>query len=208
VSTISTPDWSYTLTPEDKFWAAKMVEKEGGNAAADLWTMASRFAYFSKVRYPTFTSLIRQYSVPIQADEERYRAWQSEPARPELAALVDRWARGEIPNPVPRAAHFARGDFVSRVCLQRTDEDRCVTVVGRFPADRPPERQNWYTTTPTTETWPDNYVRVGGAGDGPVVALPGVASSGSSSSGGSGGLGILLAGVAIVGAAFYFGRRR
>ena len=203
MSTISKPGWSYTLTPEDKFWAAKMVEKEGGDAAADLWTMASRFAFISKVRYPTFTSLIRQYSVPIQADEERYRAWQSEPARPELAALVDRWARGEVPNPVPRAAHFARGDFVSRVCLQRTDEDRCVTVVGRFPTDRPPERQNWYTTTPTTETWPDNYVRVGGAGDGPVVALPGVASSG-----GSGGLGILLAGAAILSSAFYFGRRR
>ncbi len=205
MSTISTPDWSYTLTPEDKFWAAKMVEKEGGDAAADLWTMASRFAFINKERYPTFTAFIRQYSVPIQADEESYRAWQSEPARPELAALVDRWARGEIPNPVPRAAHFARSDQVER-CLRRTDNDRCVTVVGRFPTDRTP--QNWYTTTPTTETWPDNYVRVGGAGDGPVVALPGVASSGSSSSGGSGGLGILLAGVAIVGAAFYFGRRR
>ena len=207
MSTISTPDWSYTLTPEDKFWAAKMVEKEGGDAAADLWTMASRFAFINKERYPTFTALIRAYSVPIQTDATRFLAWQSEPARPELAALVDRWARGEIPNPVPRAAHFATG-VQTQNCIAREGNDRCVTVVGRFPADRPPERQNWHSTTPVTEAWPDNYVRVGGAGDGPVVALPGVASSGSSSSGGSGGLGILLAGVAIVGAAFYFGRRR
>jgi hypothetical protein len=206
VSTISTPDWSYTLTPEDKFWAAKMVEKEGGDAAADLWTMASRFAFINKERYPTFTALIRAYSVPIQADEARYRAWQSQPADPGFAELVDLWAQGEVLNPVPRAAHFATG-VQTQNCLAREGNDRCVTVVGRFPADRPPERQNWHSTTPVTETWPDNYVRVGGAGDGPVVALPGMVSS-AGSSGGSGGLGILLAGAAILSAAFYFGRRR
>lgn len=206
MSTISTPGWSYTLTPEDKFWAAKMVEKEGGDAAAVLWTMASRFAFINKERFPTFTALIRAYSVPIQPDESGYLAWQSQPADPGFAELVDLWAQGEILNPVPRAAHFARGDLVSRRCLRDTGNDRCVTVVGRFPADRPPERQNWFATTPVTEEWPDNYVRVGGAGDGPVVNLPGRGGGGSSA--GAGGLGILLAGAALVGAAFYFGRRR
>lgn len=206
MSTISTSGWSYTLMPEDKFWAAKMVEKEGGDAAAVLWTMASRFAFINKERFPTFTALIRAYSVPIQADEARYRAWQSQPADPGFAELVDLWAQGEILNPVPRAAHFATG-VQTQNCLAREGNDRCVTVVGRYPADRPPERQNWHSTTPVTEEWPDNYVRVGGAGDGPVVALPGMVSS-AGSSGGSGGLGILLAGAAIVGAAFYFGRRR
>ena len=34
MSTIATPRWTYTLTPEDLEWAARMIEGEGGDLGA------------------------------------------------------------------------------------------------------------------------------------------------------------------------------
>jgi hypothetical protein len=60
---IATRDgWSYTLTPEDRLWAARMIYGEGGDPKAVLWTMASRLAL---VRGGSFTRLLRAYSQPI-----------------------------------------------------------------------------------------------------------------------------------------------
>lgn len=66
---IATADgWRYQITSDDLLWCARMLVGEGGNAAATLWTMASRLALLAKHRpelYPTLTSLVRAYSEPI-----------------------------------------------------------------------------------------------------------------------------------------------
>ena len=216
MSTISTPDWSYTLTPEDLLWAAKMIEGEGGDPAAVLWTMASRFALFHGDRFPTFASLIRRYSSPINprfspcsaADaaahpldcspeaQARRARFLEEPPDPARLAFVRRWVQGEVPNPVPRAVHFAIGPQVVR-CQAREGSDACLEVVGKFPAGRPPDRQNWHATTSRTASWPSDYVRIGG------VAPRSQQNTGISS--GGGGVGLLLLAAAGA-AAFYFGR--
>jgi hypothetical protein len=219
VSTLSKPGWSYTFTPEDLLWAAKMIEGEGGDPAAVLWTMASRFALVHGDRFPTFASLIRAYSSPInqrfspcsaadvaahpldcsEAAQARRARFLEEPPDPARLAFVRRWVQGEIPNPVPRAVHFAFGPQVVR-CLAREGSDACLEVVGKFPAGRPPERQNWHATTSRTASWPSDYVRIAG-----VAPRPQQNTGTSSAGGGGGGMGLLLlaAGAA---AAFYFGR--
>ncbi len=67
-------DWSYTLTPKDKLWAARMIQGEGpvGDSAAVLWTMTQLFTpagqrakYGRPDRFRSFTELIKAYSQPI-----------------------------------------------------------------------------------------------------------------------------------------------
>lgn len=66
--------WSYTLTPADKLWAARMVEGEGPaeDAGAVLWTMTQLFTpagqrkkYGRPDQYRSFAALIQAYSQPI-----------------------------------------------------------------------------------------------------------------------------------------------
>lgn len=192
MSSISTPRWTYQLTPSDLEWAARMIEGEGGDAGAVLWTMAQRFALLHGDRFPTFRSLLQRYSSPINprfnpcsaadvaahpldcsdaAQARRARRIASPPS-PEALELVQRWARGEVPNPVPRAVHFAIGPQVVR-CQGGTGSDACLEVVGKFPAGNPPERQNWHATTARSSSWADNFVRVGGSSSGAVAAAAG-----------------------------------
>lgn len=74
MSTIKQGSWSYTLTPEDKLWAARMVEGEGpvSDSAAVLWTMTQLFSpegqrikYGRPDRFRSFKDLIQAYSQPI-----------------------------------------------------------------------------------------------------------------------------------------------
>ena len=192
MSTIATPRWTYTLTPSDLEWAARMIEGEGGDAGAVLWTMAQRFALLHGDRFPTFRSLIQAYSSPINpryspcsaADVEAHPLDCSEgaqarrarrianPPSPAALALVQRWARGEIPNNVPRAVHFAIGPQVVR-CQGYSGSDACVEVVGKFPEGREPDRQNWHATTSRSAAWPANWVTVGGTGAAAVATAAG-----------------------------------
>lgn len=65
--------WTYTLTPEDKLWAARMIQYEGpaSDSAAVLWTMAQLFspagqqAKYGGRRYATFADQLKAYSQPI-----------------------------------------------------------------------------------------------------------------------------------------------
>jgi len=189
VSTIATPRWTYTLTPSDLEWAARMIEGEGGDPGAVLWTMAQRFALLRGDRFPTFRSMLQAYSSPInprynpcspadvaahpldcsdEAQARRARRIGSPPSA-EALSFVTGWARGEVPNNVPRAVHFAVGPQVVR-CQAREGSDACLEVVGKFPAGRSPDRQNWHATTPRTSSWPSDYVRVGGTAGGAAVA--------------------------------------
>lgn len=177
---ISSADgWAYALTPNDKLWAARMIAGEGGDPTAVLWTMASRFALLRNT-YGTFTSLLRAYSQPINpawsregafcrpgseahataACAESLLARRSRVSALSLAqlvregAVVERWARGEFLNPVPRAVHFA-SPGVARSCLRR---GACTRVIARSG--------NWHLSTAESDTWPTHFVSVGGAGDG------------------------------------------
>lgn len=181
VARLQSPRRDYPLSREDLEWAARMIQGEGGRStwAATLWTMAQRFMLVSPERFPTFKSLIQAYSAPInprynpcsEADEARLPLECSEaaqarraqlmsgPAPVEALAFVERWARGEIANPVPRAAHFAYGPQVVR-CQGRQGADRCLEVVAKLPEGLPSNRQNWYATTPASSGWTSDYVKL------------------------------------------------
>lgn len=158
-----------------------MIEGEGGPStwAATLWTMAQRFVLVSAERFPTFKSLIQAYSAPInprfnpcspdsvdrhplecsEAAQARRARRMSSPPSPEALAFVVRWARGGVPNPVPRAAHFAFGPQVVR-CQGREGSDRCLEVVAKLPLGQPSDRQNWYATTPASSGWSADFVKI------------------------------------------------
>lgn len=170
--------FAYTLSPEDKLWAARMISGEGGSPAAVLWTMAARFAM---ARGTSFATFIRSYSQPINPrwyrdgefcreggrfhgtdscaetrlrKRERILAMTAADLRPELAQ-VEQWARGHVPNPVPKAVHFADAS-VSQNCLDNGDCTRLIAKLGG----------NWHMATRTSDRWAPDFVRVGGAGDG------------------------------------------
>ena len=74
MGTIKQGNWSYTLSADDKLWAARMVQGEGpvDDSAAVLWTMTQLFTpagqrakYGRPDRFTTFKSLIQAYSQPI-----------------------------------------------------------------------------------------------------------------------------------------------
>lgn len=170
----------YPITNTDLLWLARMVSPgaEGGNNVASLWTIASHHAM---VRGTSLTDTARNYSQPISplwarggtkcgpggsavgqpscseaklANRDRIAALQ--PAdMPGAWDLVQRWAAGQIPNPVPRATEWA-DPTVSASCLAGSHGD-CARLVL---ADG-----NWYMSSHTSDTWPANFVRVSGAGD-------------------------------------------
>lgn len=74
VTLIRQGSWSYTFSPEDRLWTARMLAGEGpaSDAPAVLWTMAQLFTpagqkakYGNETRFRTFTGLIQAYSQPI-----------------------------------------------------------------------------------------------------------------------------------------------
>lgn len=176
----SSTGFAYTLSPEDKLWAAKMIKGEGGSPPAVLWTMAARFAM---ARGAGFAAFIRSYSQPINPrwyrdgelcreggrfagtdscsetrlrKRERILAMAAADLRPELLQ-VEQWARGQVPNPVPKAVHFADAS-VSQNCLDSGD---CTRLVARLGG-------NWHLATAASDRWAPDHVRVGGAGDGAI----------------------------------------
>lgn len=174
--TIATADgFRYELTSNDLDWASRMNGEEGGNAAANLWTMAQRFAMLRPGG--SFASFIRAYSQPINPKwlasgefcraggryagtdpcdvrrlERRAHAQNQNTRYPAERAYVELWARGGVPNPVPAAVHFA-DPSVSSSCLH---EARCTQTVMRDG--------NWYMTAPGSADWDPDFVTIDGVG--------------------------------------------
>ena len=128
----------------------------GGEAGevATLWTWTARFALPAfRRRYPTLASLVRAHSQPVNPiwqrtgskcvsggqyhgtdycssaklanrDECASRAWST--INPLLRQKVERWARAELPNPVPTSVDFAS----SSIGTQQGDIE-----VARFKRD-------------------------------------------------------------------------
>lgn len=167
--------WSYELTPGDLLWAARMIEGEGGNQAGVLWTMAQRLALVHRsAPHLTFSDLIRAYSQPINprwqrdgefcrpggprsdteacderhlARRERITALRPEDM-PDAIDFVQRWARGAVPNNVPKAVHFATPEVIAR----RINEGSLARVVLTDG--------NAYASTTRSEAWPAHYVEI------------------------------------------------
>lgn len=166
----------YRLTSEDKLWLARMMAGEGADLRdrkAQLWTIAQRFVFRAKRYEQTITELVLNFSQPVNEDWSRtgvfcrpggqyagtescsparldrrddYATMTPAELRPELA-LVEAWARGRIPNPVPRAVDW-------HATLLKPGYTR----IGNYP--------NVFQASPQSMAWPADKVRVGGRGPG------------------------------------------
>ena len=81
-------------------------------------------------------------------------SWERIPAR--LRDITLRWARGDLPNPVPNAVEFANPP-TSRGFLGRNPGSVVVLRAG-----------NWFIANRVSKTWPPGLVRVDSGGIGPV----------------------------------------
>lgn len=178
-TTIKFGSTTYQLTDSDVLWAGRMAYCEGGDArdpAAVLWTMTQRFALLYP-RFTSFEALIKNYSQCINprwrrggefcgsggryADQEnrcgervldkrdRYASmsWDELPAA--IRYTTSLWAKGMLPNPVPRAVDFADPN-VTAGFVARTEGAEYVARYG-----------NHFVSVPASQRWPSNYVTMG-----------------------------------------------
>lgn len=78
---------------------------------------------------------------------------------PDQLALARAWARGQVPNPVPRAVHYATRWLVE----PKLESGELHTLVL--------DDDNWYASDDTSAAWSVNHVRVSGTGARPNVGL-------------------------------------
>lgn len=171
----------YEITEEDKLWLARMMVGESSNVEdrkAQLWTIAQRFVVRNKRYEDTVAKLVEGFSQPVNprwmrdgdkcrdgqhprnCTEAKFRRreglrrnhWRPDQLQQELQ-LVEEWAAGHIPNPVPKSMDWHATDLRSGY-----------TRIGRYP--------NVFQASPAAMRWPDNYVRVGGVSDAPDAAKP------------------------------------
>ena len=172
---VASDGWSYQLTANDILWLARSVEFEGGtNPAAVIWTYAQRLALpWIRSQYPT--ALVRAHSQPVNPkwarDGEFCRPGGRYAGKPECSEakltrraraqsipwseidarvrdLVTKFARAELPNPVPRSVDFA-DENVSTGFLGRNPTARVIAKAG-----------NWFIGTAQSLLWPKEHVRV------------------------------------------------
>lgn len=171
---------SYRISAEDKIWLARSAKYESvGDAPYTIWTLAQRFAEIGGpgTSFPRLKDVVLAYSQPVNprwgrdgefcrpggsyADTDscaerrlavRDRA-MTDPA-PETVPLVDAWVNGRLPNPAPRAVHFAVPRLVEN-CLR---DGSCADVIVRS--------ENWYASSPRSARWPRDFVTISGVGEG------------------------------------------
>lgn len=173
---VSKGGFRYQLTPEDILWLGRSVQFEGGgNPGATAWTYAQRLVAL----FPTWSlmRLVQAHSQPVnpiwRRDGEKCRPggpyygnqtycseaqlarrdraatipWRE--LRPDIRSLIARWAKAEVPNPVPRAADFANAEVAGRALIRRAGASRLVLTSG-----------NWYITERQTNDWPADFVTI------------------------------------------------
>lgn len=170
---VSKGGYSYQLTQEDILWSARMVNGEGGDALAVLWTMTQRAAL---LKSKSFSQLIQAYSQPInihwtrtgkfcnkpnpdtsKCNEKRYArrdafrsvAWKDIPRK--HTDVVLNWAMGRTVNNVPRNVHFA-DKHVSPNSLARNPGWK---LEHKFSSNG---FENWHISVARSRSWPDDYV--------------------------------------------------
>lgn len=166
----------YTITDEDKLWLARMIRWESSDwedRKAQLWTIVQRFVLRGKKYEKTLAELVQNFSQPVNpkwapggeycspggkyvADpgcaparlERRAKMRETGWSRSQLVAelgLVEEFAQGYISNPVPRAVDW----HATRLASGNTR-------IGDYP--------NVFQATPASMLWPEDKVRVAGAG--------------------------------------------
>ncbi len=184
LGTIRSADgWSYRITPNDLLWLARAVQYEGGDPVATAWTYAQRLASFRSSSLAELVRAHSQPINPAWDERTdpncvahpdrcrpRQRAdgtWTRDPleVRAEAASapwdslsvapMLARWAKAEVPNPVPRATDFADAE-VSSSFLRRHPDARVVKRSG-----------NWYLSEGSSSAparpsnaWPANFVSI------------------------------------------------
>lgn len=161
----------YQITPEDVLWLARSSRYEGGNHAANLWTMAQRLVASNS---SSLARLVQAFSQPVnpiwrrdgekcrpggqyhgnqkhcseaqlaRRDEASTIPWTSLPAS--IRLLVVEWAQAQVDNPVPRGTNFANAK-VSQGFLSRTPGAGVILREG-----------NWYLYEPRSASWPGDQV--------------------------------------------------
>jgi len=180
----------YRITSEDKLWAARAAQFEGGHDPLDvLWTWTQRHATPRMRRnFPQLYQLIQAHSQPVnpiwKRDGSRCRPGGqyhgtehcSEPRlrnrdraasisfrelQPEIQEAVRKWAAGQAPNPVPRSVDFA-APTVAQSFLSRVPGSRLLKRAG-----------NWFIGTRESLAWPDGHVQIqgGGLSDAPILPI-------------------------------------
>lgn len=218
-ATVRTPDLpAYRITADDRLWAGRAANFEGGDPADTLWTWTQRFSVPAMRRnFPTLKALIQAHSQPVNpiwrrtgsmcrsggryagtdhcaerrlAARDRAATMSFSELRPEVQAKVDAWARGQLPNPVPRSVDFA-APSVAQSFLNRTAGSQLLKQAG-----------NWFIGTRESLRWAPDHVTIVPAGGAFGVKGAGAAASIVGP--------VLVVGgaVAIAGALVYFARRR
>lgn len=181
----------YDMTDEDVLWCARMLVGEGGNDAATLWTMASRFVLLTNNRpglYPTLTKLVRAYSEPINPKFQRDGVLCREGGHlhDAPACMPGRLARRTAicaldPQTTPPHELAARW-IAAQLHVKSWTEGQTpnpapravhFAVLSLIEAEiRRGECSkiilkdgNAYASTAQTDHWPASFVRVAGAGD-------------------------------------------
>lgn len=185
LSTIVSADgMRYRIRRDDLVWLARMVKFEGGerDGPALLWTLAQRFAWIDRGRFPTLTALAQSFSQPInpiwRRDGEKCRpggqyhgavdcspaaldrrdraaksTWRS--LDPAITTLVAAWATGRVSNPVPTSTNWA----ASRP-LPGRDVSVAQSSLNRSEGARAVVSYggNTFIAEADTKNWPDDHV--------------------------------------------------
>lgn len=172
--------WEYQITPTDVLWAARAADGEGGDAADTLWTWTQRYALPNfRRRYPTLTALIQAHSQPVnpiwrrdgsrcrpggrdhgtdRCSEARLRRRDEHATKPfsaidpRVQEKVLKWAKGQLPNPVPKSIDFANPP-VTQSYLNRNPTARLIKQAG-----------NWFVSDFGSENWPADQVTIHAGG--------------------------------------------
>lgn len=188
-SILTQTGFRYRITDQDRLWAARMVQYEGGgarDAPAVLWSMTQLFTpegqqskYGNPRRFRTFTDLIRAYSQPINpiwtAAGSRCRPGGSYAGTEHCSP--SRLSRRQQAHTIPwtginssvrnTVTAWAEGRLPNPV--PRAIEFAAPSVSRNFVSRNPGSRYvmqggNWFISTPPTQRWPDDLVTINGKG--------------------------------------------
>jgi len=172
--------WTYQVTPRDLLVMARSIRRESTrDGDAIPWMYAQRL-YLLRRSYSSLAALATAYSQPINpawfpsgrfcvpgGEYHGTRSCLDAPNRPGYAAAsweslgdatqtaTARWARGDVPNPVPKVVHFAAESLVARqIAAGGTSEKRVIVRQGREPFT------NTFLSTKTSREWPDDFIQL------------------------------------------------
>lgn len=184
--------WTYTLTDEDIEWTLRMIYGESGNDLLDgacvLWCMTQRLCSLRETyKNKNFTNLIRAYSQPINplwyregrlakvyahtmaATElkfkrrEKIRDMKLSEIPVGIHKLVELWSEAKLPNPVPKAVHFATPGVASKhkgtPGIIQKELELVYDQKGRG-TNSISDKGNAYYATKNTVKWLDNMVKI------------------------------------------------